>query len=120
MTDFERIIAGIEELESKNNCGTSDFIEAKDIAYRQVKNLVKSMMQEPDNVDEEYDTSKFTGLFPAWIDAPSTLQPAHKWHGRNVVAIHEKKGGFRCCCVDDKVPSTFHLPEDTHLVSGWK
>ena len=70
--------------------------------------------------DEEYSFSgKFSGLCPAWINAPSTLQPAHKYHGKNVVAIHEKTGGFRCCCIDDEVPSTFHVPENTELVPGW-
>ena len=71
-------------------------------------------------IDGEYTNGGFTGLLPAWIDAPSTLQPAHKWHGRNVVAVHEKNGGFRCCLIDEKVPFTFHLPENTGLVSGWK
>ncbi len=72
-------------------------------------------------VDEEYTFSKtFTGLCPAWINAPSTLQPAHKWHGKNVVAIHEKNGGFRCCCIDEEKPSTFSVPENTDIVPGWK
>ena len=61
----------------------------------------------------------FMGLIPCWVDAPSTLQPAHKHHGKNLIVMHENNGGFRCCCVDDEKPITFHLPEDTHLVEGW-
>ena len=72
------------------------------------------------DLDGEYRLGGFTGLIPAWIDAPSKLQPAHKWHGRNVVAVHEKNGGFRVCLIDEEVPYTFHLSENTHLVPGWK
>ena len=61
----------------------------------------------------------FMGLIPCWVNAPSALQPAHKHHGKNLIVMHENNGGFRCCCVDDEKPITFHLPEDTHLVEGW-
>lgn len=71
-------------------------------------------------VDEGYKIGKwFTGLIPCWIDAPSTLQAAHDHHGKNIVAIHLKNGGYRCCCVDDKEPTTFSLAENTPLVEGW-
>lgn len=71
--------------------------------------------------DGDYNFSnKFTGLCPCWVNAPSTIQPAHKWHGKNIVAVHETDGGFRCCCVDDIKPITFHLPENTELVPGWR
>ena len=61
----------------------------------------------------------FSGLIPCWVDAPSTLQPAHKHHGKNLIVMHENNGGFRCCCIDNEKPVTFHLPEDTHLIEGW-
>ena len=64
--------------------------------------------------------SYFKGLIPCWVNAPSTFQPAHKYHGKNLVVMHENAGGFRCCCVDDETPRTFHIPEDTFLVEGWK
>lgn len=71
--------------------------------------------------DGDYNFSnKFTGLCPCWVNAPSTLQPAHKWHGKNIVAIHLKGGGYRCCCVDNIKPITFHMPENTELVPGWR
>lgn len=71
-------------------------------------------------IDKEHKIGKwFTGLIPCWIDAPSTLQAAHDHHGKNIVAIHLKNGGYRCCCVDDKEPSTFSLAEGTPLVEGW-
>ena len=61
----------------------------------------------------------FSGLIPCWVNAPSTLQPAHKYHGKNLIVMHENNGGFRCCCIDNEKPVTFHLPEDTYLVEGW-
>lgn len=71
-------------------------------------------------IDESYKIGKwFTGLIPCWVDAPSTLQAAHDHHGKNIVAIHLKNGGYRCCCVDDKEPITFSLAEGTPLVEGW-
>ena len=72
-------------------------------------------------IDEKHKVGKyFTGLIPCWVDAPSTLQPAHNYHGKNIVAIHLKDGGYRCCCIDDKKPVTFSLPENTSLVEGWR
>lgn len=71
-------------------------------------------------IDEKHKIGKwFTGLIPCWIDAPSTLQASHSHHGKNIVAIHLKDGGYRCCCIDDKEPMTFSLPENTPLVEGW-
>ena len=71
-------------------------------------------------IDENFKAGKtFTGLVPAWIDAPSTRQPAHRYHGMNVVAVRYKDGGYRCCGLFDGKPVTFDLPEDTHLVEGW-
>lgn len=72
-------------------------------------------------IDEKHKVGKyFTGLIPCWVNAPSTLQPAHNYHGKNIIAIHLKDGGYRCCCIDDKKPVTFSLPENTPLVEGWK
>lgn len=62
----------------------------------------------------------FMGLIPCWVNAPSELQPAHKYHGRNAVIMHENNGGFRCCFIDDKEATTVHLPEDTLFVEGWR
>jgi len=71
-------------------------------------------------IDEKHKIGKwFTGLIPCWVDVPSTLQAAHNHHGKNIVAIHLKNGGYRCCCVDDKNPITFSLAEGTPLVEGW-
>ena len=70
---------------------------------------------------EDYCFSKtFTGLCPGWINAPSTLQPAHKYHGRNVVAMRKEDGSFICCLIDEKKANTFRLPENTYIVPGWK
>ena len=72
-------------------------------------------------IDEDWQVGKwFTGLIPCRVDAPSTLQPAHEYHGKNVVAIHLKNGGYRCCCIDDEKPKTFFLPEGTYFMEGWK
>ena len=75
--------------------------------------------QETGAIDEEYRLGGFTGLLCAWVNQPSINQPAHKYHGRNVVAYHEKNGGFRCCLIDEPTAATFHLPENT-LSAGWK
>ena len=83
--------------------------------------LERQKEKKPAEIDEEHKVGKwFMGLIPCWIDAPSTLQPAHQYHGKNVIAIHLKDGGYRCCCVDNKNPITFCVAEDTHLVEGWK
>jgi len=47
MTDKEKILAILNRLEAENNCGTSDFIEAKRIAYKQVRDAIDSMHEEP-------------------------------------------------------------------------
>lgn len=70
---------------------------------------------------ENYTIGKtFKGLIPCWINAPSELQSAHQYHGKNVVVMHENNGGFRCVCIDDEKPVTFHLPDDVLLVEGWR
>ena len=43
----EQIRAEIERLEGENNCGTSDFIESKRIAYKQVKEALDSIPEQP-------------------------------------------------------------------------
>ena len=62
----------------------------------------------------------FSGLIPCWVNAPSELQPAHKYHGKNAVIMHENNGGFMCCFIDDKKATTVHLPENTFFVEGWR
>lgn len=62
----------------------------------------------------------FMGLIPCWVNAPSELQSAHKYHGKNAVIMHENNGGFRCCFIDDKEATTVGLPEDTSFVEGWR
>ena len=70
---------------------------------------------------EQYSIGKtFMGLIPCWVNAPSTLQPAHKYHGKNAVIMHENNGGFRCCFIDDEKATTIHLPENTGFVEGWR
>lgn len=70
---------------------------------------------------EQYSIGKtFMGLIPCWVNAPSTLQPAHKYHGKNAVIMHENNGGFRCCFIDDEKATTIHLPENTLFVEGWR
>lgn len=72
-------------------------------------------------IDSDYMVGRtFSGLIPCWVNAPSTLQAAHRYHGKNVVAVHEKSGGFCCCFIDDDRPRTIHLPENTCLVEGWR
>lgn len=81
---------------------------------------IEHLQQEQPEVDDiEFRCGYFSGpIFPAWIDAPSTLQPAHKYHGLEVVACHLKEGGYRV--VPRNEPVSFELPEGTHLVGGWK
>ena len=62
----------------------------------------------------------FSGLIPCWVNAPSELQPAHRYHGKNLVIMHENNGGFRCVCIDDEKAVTFHLPENTSFGEGWR
>lgn len=90
-------------------------------AYRSILSFINTIEVKEDlEIDKEHKIGKwFTGLIPCWIDAPSTLQAAHDHHGKNIVAIHLKDGGYRCCCVDDKEPITFSLPENVSLVEGW-
>lgn len=58
--DAEQIRAEIERLEGENNCGTSDFIEAKRIAYNQVKKVLDTLPEQP----VEYPTS--TEMIAEW------------------------------------------------------
>ena len=43
MSEKEKILAELERLEKKNNCGTAEFIEAKRIAYGEVRKAVNSL-----------------------------------------------------------------------------
>ena len=92
------------------------------VAWLEKQNL--SVQNEgTDEFDEDYKIGTyFSGLILAWVNQPSALQPAHRHHGKNVVAIHLKRGGFRCCCIDDDVPRTIDIPENTLSPLGghWK
>lgn len=69
----------------------------------------------------QYSIGKtFMGLIPCWVNAPSTLQPAHKYHGKNAVIMHESNGGFCCCFIDNEKAATVYLPENTGFVEGWR
>lgn len=94
-------------------------INTEEECYDSAIEMAEYVIAETD-IDEKYKIGKwFMGLIPCWVDAPSTLQAAHDHHGKNIVAIHLKNGGYRCCCVDDKKPITFSLAENTPLVEGW-
>ncbi len=90
-----------------------DITKEKLIAY-----LERQKEQKP---AEQYSIGKtFMGLIPCWINAPSELQPAHKYHGKNAVIMRESNGGFRCCFIDDEKATTVHLPENTLFVERWR
>lgn len=94
-------------------------INTEEECYDSAIEMAEYVIAETD-IDEKHKIGKwFMGLIPCWVDAPSTLQAAHDHHGKNIVAIHLKNGGYRCCCVDDKKPTTFSLAENTPLVEGW-
>ena len=118
LIDKDAVVAEIEKLK-KSHDNWSCMGKCFHKEYDNLLSFINTL--EVKEVDEEYKVGKwFTGLIPCWVDAPSTLQPSHNYHGKNIVAIHLKDGGYRCCCVDDEVPTTFSLAEDTHLVEGWK
>ena len=51
--DKEKVVAEINKLEAANNCGTSDFIEAKRIAFSQVKQALDSIEVKEVDLDRE-------------------------------------------------------------------
>lgn len=57
--DADQIRAEIERLESKNNCGTSEFIEAKRIAYNQVKKVLDSIPKQVKRPSRDQVGTKF-------------------------------------------------------------
>lgn len=58
LIDIADVISAIEALEDRNNCGTYDFIEAKNIAYKQVREAVNAL--EVKEVDLEKEIKRFT------------------------------------------------------------
>ena len=58
LIDIADVISAIEALEDRNNCGTYDFIEAKSIAYKQVREAVNAL--EVKEVDLEKEIKRFT------------------------------------------------------------
>ncbi len=52
-----------------------------------------------------------------WINQPSTLQPLHKLHGKNVLAIRESQGWYTIYFLDGDVISQI-APLNT-LSNGW-
>ena len=103
---------------SVNDSDVLSWMELSDLEKQDRHRRTK--LPEENDIDEEYKIGKwFTGLIPCWINAPSTLQSEHSNHGKNVVAIHLKEGGYRCCCIDDKKPRVFNVAENTPFVEGW-
>lgn len=91
--------------------------------YRELVSLVADKVKEnveriPDSGEDYVFDKKFTGLCPGWINAPSTLQPAHEYHGRKVIAMKEHDG-YRVYLIGDETARTIHLPEGTQIVAGW-
>ena len=59
LIDIADVISAIEALEDRNNCGTYDFIEAKSIAYKQVREAVNAL--EVKEVDLEKEITIYLG-----------------------------------------------------------
>ena len=59
LIDKDQIRAEIERLEGENNCGTSDFIESKRIAYKQVKEALDSIPEQPISEDLEEEIASW-------------------------------------------------------------
>ena len=119
----EKLIAEIERLydgEAPKHDQQCDFDDGYFTGIGAISRFIDSLQQEQPEVDGiEFRCGFFSGpIFPAWIDAPSGLQPAHKYHGLEVIACHLKGGGYRV--VPRNKPISFELPESTHLVGGWK
>lgn len=74
LIDIADVISAIEALEDRNNCGTYDFIEAKSIAYKQVREAVNSLeVREVDLVGQLNGFQNFYahengGEFPSAIE----------------------------------------------------
>ena len=124
MTQYIRKDALVAEIKERIKTYSKGYAEGDDTRADALKVLLHDIdileVKEDLEIDEKHKVGIwFTGLIPCWVDAPSTLQAAHNHHGENIVAIHLKEGGYRCCCVDSKNPSTFSLAEGTSLVEGW-
>ena len=74
LIDIADVISAIEALEDRNNCGTYDFIEAKSIAYKQVREAVNALkVKEVDLVGQLNGFQNFYahengGEFPSAIE----------------------------------------------------
>lgn len=72
--DKAALVAEIERLEGLNNCGTSDFIEAKRIAFGQVRQAINTLEVKEMDVEEEKDSyvkihkNIFTSVCQAILD----------------------------------------------------
>lgn len=55
--------------------------------------------------------------FRAWINQPSTLQPLHRLHGTNVLAVEEYTDTYRVYFLSGETISQ-HVPA-TALSRGW-
>ena len=124
MTQYIRKDALVAEIKERIETYNKDYTNGDDRRADALEVLLHYIdtleVKEDLEIDEKHKIGKwFIGLIPCWVDAPSTLQAAHNHHGKNIVAIHLKDGGYRCCCVDDKEPITFSLAEGTPLVEGW-
>jgi hypothetical protein len=53
----------------------------------------------------------------AWANAPSTLQPEHKWHGRLVLAVRDRPGWARVYFTEGHIVSA-SIPTNA-LAEGW-
>ena len=102
LIDKETIRKEIEWLESENNCGTSDFIEAKRIAYNQVKRILDTLPEQEDNKEQ-------TVNLPIWqklknIDSYSNRKI---WKDDKVLFVVDGEGYLYMCPIRelfDKLP----------------
>lgn len=82
-----KILADIESLEKNNNCGTEEFIEAKRIAYRQVRDAIAAI-PEYTNADlekeaESYWNAQGGGSHAQWDRYIAVVKYFTKWQKFN-------------------------------------
>lgn len=103
LIDKETIRKEIERLEGENNCGTSDFIEAKRIAYKQVKKALDTLPEQPKDGKEQ------TVNLPKWqklknIDSYSNRKI---WKDDKMLFVSDSEGYLYGCSIRelfDKLP----------------
>jgi hypothetical protein len=116
MDEAQDFINALEEkLEIATKVGESISVSAQNLRDRLT--LMEQRVADKDAEIVELEKIKRPVPRRMWVNQPSTLQPLHKRHGENVIAVLDYKDTYRCYPISGEV-SSFQCRSQS-LSEGW-